>query len=50
MTDLEVGFSARSGQEWERLMAVLDVFELIEIHQHHLARARQVQRLLAGGD
>jgi predicted nucleic acid-binding protein len=47
MTDLEVGFSARDDQDWERLMAALETFELVEIEPSHFARARQVQRLLA---
>ncbi|MGI8791883.1 MAG: PIN domain-containing protein [Acidimicrobiales bacterium] len=47
MTDLEVGFSARSGVEWDRLVGALDTFQLIDIDAHHFARARQVQRLLA---
>ncbi len=47
MTDLEVGFSAGSGSDWEQLMAALNAFQLIEIEPSHFARARQVQRLLA---
>ena len=49
MTDLEVGFSARSAAEWDRLMTALDAFELVEIGPAQLVRARQVQRLLAQG-
>jgi predicted nucleic acid-binding protein len=47
ISDLEVGFSARSGAEWDRLMAALDVFDLIETSVEHVRRAREVQRLLA---
>jgi predicted nucleic acid-binding protein len=47
ISDLEVGFSARSGPEWDRLMKALEVFELIEVSADHLRRALQVQRLLA---
>ena len=48
ISDLEVGFSARSAAEWDRLMDALQVFELVETTSEHLSRARQVQRLLAG--
>ena len=47
MTDLEVGFSARNGDEWDRLMVALDTFQLVDVDARHVARARQVQRLLA---
>lgn len=47
MTDLEVGFSARNGQEWDRLMTALDAFELLDVDARHFVRARQIQRLLA---
>lgn len=47
ITDLEVGFSARDSSEWDALLAALSVFELIESTAAHVARARQVQRLLA---
>lgn len=47
VTDLEVGFSAQSGTDWDRLMAALAAFEAVEIEPRHFARARQVQRLLA---
>jgi predicted nucleic acid-binding protein len=46
--DLEVGFSARNGEEWDRLMDALSSFELVETSADHVNRARQVQRLLAG--
>lgn len=47
ISDLEVGYSARSATEWDRLAEALDVFELVETTADHLRRARQVQRLLA---
>jgi hypothetical protein len=47
MTDLEVGFSARDTSEWDRLLAALAAFELVDILPSHFSRARQVQRLLA---
>lgn len=47
ITDLEVGFSARDAAEWDGLLAALSVMELVESTSTHVARARQVQRLLA---
>ena len=47
VSDLEVGYLARSGPEWDRLMRALDVLELVETTADHFRRARQVQRLLA---
>lgn len=47
ITDLEVGYSARSAKEWDRALEALDAFELIETSTDHVRRARQVQRLLA---
>ncbi len=47
ISDLEIGYSARSAAEWDRLMAALQVLELVETTSDHLRRARQVQRLLA---
>lgn len=47
MSDLEIGFSARSGGEWDALAMALDVMAVIPITAEHFARARQVQRLLA---
>lgn len=49
VTDLEVGFSANNGSQWDRLAAALAVFELIKVEPHHFDRAKQVQRLLAAG-
>ncbi len=45
--DLVVGFSARSDEEWDRLIAALDVFEAVDTTAAHVQRALQVQRLLA---
>jgi len=47
ISDLEVGYSARSAAEWDRLIEALEVFELVETTSDHLRRARRVQRLLA---
>jgi predicted nucleic acid-binding protein len=47
MTDLEVGYGSRNAREWDRDMADLSVFELVETTADHVRRARQVQRLLA---
>ncbi|MGH3132797.1 MAG: PIN domain nuclease [Gaiellaceae bacterium] len=47
ISDLEVGYSARSVREWDGLMQSLEVFPLIETTAEHVRRARQVQRLLA---
>jgi predicted nucleic acid-binding protein len=48
ITDLEIGYSARSAKEWDQAVGALDAFELIETSAEHVRRARQVQRLLAG--
>jgi predicted nucleic acid-binding protein len=45
--DLEVGYSARNAAEWEELLIALDAFAQIETSAAHVARALQVQRLLA---
>jgi predicted nucleic acid-binding protein len=47
ISDLEIGYSARSSREWDELAEALDAFELVETNEEHLRRARQVQRLLA---
>jgi predicted nucleic acid-binding protein len=47
ISDLEIGYSARSEQEWEQLSDALSAFELVETTADHLRRARQVQRRLA---
>jgi predicted nucleic acid-binding protein len=47
ITDLEVGYGSRNAREWDRDMADLAVFELVETTANHLRRARQIQRILA---
>ena len=47
ITDLEVGYSARSAAEWDRLTGALELFDLVDTTAEHVRRARQVQRLLA---
>jgi len=47
ITDLEVGYSARNELEWDRLVAALGVFALVESTEAHHRRALHVQRLLA---
>lgn len=46
ITDLEIGYSARSATKWDQAIDALEAFELIETSADHLRRARQVQRLL----
>ncbi len=45
--DLEVGYSARNAEEWDRLVGALNAFDRVETTAAHLRRALQVQRLLA---
>jgi len=47
ISDLEIGYSARSASEWDRLMGALGIFDLVETTAEHVARARHVQRMLA---
>lgn len=47
ISDLEVGFSARTAREWDSFHESLGAFGLIETDAGHVRRARQVQRLLA---
>lgn len=47
ITDLEIGYSARSAVEWNRFAEALQAFALVETTGDHLRRARQVQRMLA---
>jgi predicted nucleic acid-binding protein len=47
ISDLEIGFSARTAREWDQLQGALGVFALIETDARHMKRARQVQRMLA---
>ena len=45
--DLEVGYSARNAEEWDRLIAALGAFDLVATTEQHVARSLQTQRLLA---
>ncbi len=45
--DLEIGYSARDRDEWDRLADSLGAFDVVETTAEHVARALQVQRLLA---
>ena len=45
--DLEVGFSARTADEWDRLIEALGAFDPVETTSAHVRRAAQVQRLIA---
>jgi len=47
VSDLELGYSARSAEEWDEMVARLGAFELVETTAGHVRRARQVQRMLA---
>jgi predicted nucleic acid-binding protein len=47
ISDLEVGYSARNAEEWDRLMQALDAFHRVETTAGHVRRALRVQRLLA---
>ena len=49
MTDLEIGFSGRNGDDWDRLSAALGAFHRIDVESRHFDRACQVQRALAEG-
>ncbi len=49
ISDLEIGYSARNAEAWDRFVSALSVFELVETTALHMRRARQVQRLLAAG-
>jgi predicted nucleic acid-binding protein len=41
MTDLEIGFSARNAEEWDRLVVALGAFRRIDVEAHHFDRALQ---------
>ena len=45
--DLEIGYSTRNADEWDRVVGALDAFEPVETTAAHVTRALQVQRLLA---
>ncbi len=44
---LELGHSARNGDELERIDDALAAFEPLDVRSHHVRRARAVQRMLA---
>jgi predicted nucleic acid-binding protein len=47
ITDLEIGYSARNADEWDRLMTALATFRSVEVDAHHFVRAARLQRALA---
>jgi predicted nucleic acid-binding protein len=47
ISDLELGYSARTAAEWDAVHEAFSVFALIETDARHIRRARQVQRMLA---
>jgi predicted nucleic acid-binding protein len=47
ISDLEIGYGARTAAEWDALHEALSIFTLIETDARHVQRARQVQRMLA---
>src|SRR5262249_46066453 len=47
ITDLELGFSARSVGEWDLIASALASFGTVDVEPHHLRRASQVQGMLA---
>ncbi len=49
LTDLELGFSASSASDWDRLQAVLTTLTPVEVTPAVVSRAKNVQRMLAAG-
>lgn len=47
ISDLEIGFSARTGGEWDRLHQALEVFPAVDLTDWQVRRAQGVQRRLA---
>lgn len=47
ISDLEIGFSARNGDEWERLVGAVGELLSVEVTAADFHRALEVQRLLA---
>ena len=45
--DLEIGYSARTVREWDKLIGALGIFVRVETAATHVRRALQVQRLLS---
>ena len=48
LSDLELGYSARNVDEFDRISASLSVFDVVALDERHVVRALQVQRQLAG--
>jgi predicted nucleic acid-binding protein len=49
LTDLELGFSASSASDWDKLQSVLTTLTPVEVTPAVISRAKNVQRLLAAG-
>jgi predicted nucleic acid-binding protein len=49
LTDLELGFSASSASDWDRLQSVLTTLTPVEVTPAVISRAKNVQRMLAVG-
>ena len=49
LTDLELGFSASSASDWDRLQSVLTTLTPVEVTPAVITRAKNVQRMLAAG-
>ena len=47
ITDLEIGYSASAGREWDRLIAALGAFDRVDVVPGDFTRALEVQRRLA---
>jgi predicted nucleic acid-binding protein len=47
LTDLEMGFSARNGKEWDKIRRTIELFPNVEPASADYTRAGQVQRALA---
>ena len=47
ISDLEIGYSARNGTEWDEFVGALNALELVETTAEHVRRAGRVQRMLA---
>lgn len=47
ITDLEIGYSATKGREWDRLIAALGAFARVDVVAGDFKRALDVQRQLA---
>ena len=47
VTDLELGHSARNEREWDVVASMLDAFESLNLSAAAVARAQEVQRMVA---